>query len=259
MYGKLPLALTAVTLVAAAAAVLAVAGPGDPVPTYTGCLSPNGGTINNLAAGDDPLKQCNDNSSEIRVSSGDVTSVSAGTGLIGGGDNGDLSLSVDPTQVQTRVTGHCLIPGGAIEEVNEDGSVECSRGPRGVALVRFANGSVPDDSGTIGSLALASGNWLVFAKVALTQENPQSLSPTVRVYCELEAPDASHDVAEWQSDTSVYAPSGVISLIATVPSGAGASVKVNCTDFGSSVDHADAKWSSLRIAAFELSDLVIAH
>lgn len=255
MHGKLPLALTVVTVVAAAAAVFALAGSGDPVPTYTGCLSPSGGTINNLAAGDTPLKECN-NSSQIRVSSGDVTGVSAGTGLIGGGDNGDLSLSVDPTQVQTRVNGDCLFPGGAIEEINEDGSVECSRGPRGFALEN-SGGSVPDDSSTIGSLSLPGGNWLVFAKVALTQENPGSLSPTVRVACSLHVSAGFGDNAGWQSDTSVFAPSGVISLIATVASAGSATINVDCTDFGSSVEHADAKWSSLRIAAFQLSDLIV--
>jgi hypothetical protein len=67
------------------------------VPSYTGCLSPILNTIYDVAPGDQPAHGCVRPAAVIHLSSGDVTSLVAGTGLVGGGDNGDLSLSLAPS------------------------------------------------------------------------------------------------------------------------------------------------------------------
>lgn len=53
-----------------------------------------------------------------------VTDVIAETGLSGGGSGGDVSLSVDPSYVQRRVSSTCEA-GSYIQAVAEDGTVTC--------------------------------------------------------------------------------------------------------------------------------------
>lgn len=55
---------------------------------------------------------------------GDITSVGAGSGLVGGATVGSANLAVDFNVAQTRVTGTCL--SGGFASVGSDGSVTCS-------------------------------------------------------------------------------------------------------------------------------------
>lgn len=63
------------------------------VKSYTGCLTP-GGTLYKIAEGDAPRKPCISPDVVAHVSGGDITSITAGTGLTGGGTNGAVGLAI---------------------------------------------------------------------------------------------------------------------------------------------------------------------
>ena len=95
---KKALSLALVVAATCLAAVTTAAPSADAaVPTYTGCLN-RLNLIVQVAVGDAPANPpCRDAGAQIvHFAGGDLTSLTAGTGLTGGGGNGDVSIALAP-------------------------------------------------------------------------------------------------------------------------------------------------------------------
>jgi len=81
---------------ALAISTTAVAGHGTSgVKSYTGCLVPKDGVVIKIKEGVTPASPCTGGSVEAHLSGGDITKISVEGGLTGGGDNGEVTISLD--------------------------------------------------------------------------------------------------------------------------------------------------------------------
>jgi hypothetical protein len=94
---RLGVVLGAIVLVAAGAALAygatRVSTPGV---TLTGCLQRDG-DLQDVAVGASPRHRCGKRETEVSIGNGDITAVSAGTGIQGGADSGEASVAVAPS------------------------------------------------------------------------------------------------------------------------------------------------------------------
>lgn len=87
-------ALAAAVLVGAAMGGTVLAA-GDSVPTLTGCLANKDQTLIKVKLGNQPASPCSGGQTLVHFSGGDITSITVGDGLTGGGTNGDVAIGLD--------------------------------------------------------------------------------------------------------------------------------------------------------------------
>ncbi len=136
------------------------------------------------------------------ASTGSLTGVTAGSGLTGGGTTGNVTLNVDTTALQTRVSASCAA-GESIRAINADGSVTCEADDVGTgSVIDVLAGTGLSGGGTTGAITLhadftgSTGTADSIARSDHTHTNYADSSATLAgLSC------ASGQVAKWDGST----------------------------------------------------------
>lgn len=94
---------------------------------------------------------------------GDITAVSAGTGLFGGGTSGNVTLRANTTYLQRRVSGTCAT-GSSIRVINADGTVSCQTDTSGSSLWTQSGSNIYYNAGSIGVGTTPSSSYKIYSK-----------------------------------------------------------------------------------------------
>ena len=116
------------------------------------------------AASEIPLSIFN-NDSGFTTNTGDITGVTAGTGLSGGGSSGGVTLALDFSEL-TDMTGDIS---GTTEFILQDGTTESRKAASEIKLSNFNNDSgFTTTSGTVTSVALSAGDLIDISGSTIT-------------------------------------------------------------------------------------------
>jgi hypothetical protein len=87
--------LAVIVTASLAGSALAVGTLATSVPTVTGCLANKDSVLIKVKIGDLPATPCSTGQTLVHLSGGDITSITVGAGLTGGGTGGDITIGLD--------------------------------------------------------------------------------------------------------------------------------------------------------------------
>jgi hypothetical protein len=158
---RLPIASVPYALRADVASLLGPYGPEDVQERVTGSCAA-GSSIRAIAADGTVSCEIDD------AGTGDITGVAAGTGLVGGGSAGDVSLSVDTTVIQRRIGATCAA-GSSIRAIAADGAVTCETDDVGAGdITGVAAGTGLSGGGAAGDVSLSVDTTVIQRRVGAT-------------------------------------------------------------------------------------------
>jgi hypothetical protein len=142
---------------------------------------------------------------------------------------------VKPEVIQRRIDSFCAT-GQAIKSVEQDGSVNCTKGPRAFTKVLKGDlGPLCDTGCTMGTLVLEPGTWAISAKLWVQQDlaDPDD----VFAECFLHAGGLSDRAIVVSASSFSAAATLSLQLVATLTSNVHASVECNDGDVGQAHGH----------------------
>ena len=163
---------------------------------------------------------------------GDITGVTAGTGLTGGGASGAVTLNVDTTAIQSRVVGTCS-GGQFMTAINAAGTVTCAPETGTGDITGVTAGTGLTGGGTSGTVALSVDSAAVQTRVSAAcaaGSSIRAISQTGGVTCETDDAPTSGDSSITVAGNAISVSANSIGMReANLPSGWSFSTNANVT------------------------------
>ena len=205
----------AVVMIAALVGGAAAGHLATDVKSYTGCVSKDGAIIK-VKEGAAPSSACSGGQTQIHLSAGDITSISVGAGLTGGGVNGAVSIGLDAsfTLPQDCVAGEIVERSASGWTCGDDDDTTYAAGT-GLDLSAGNVFSLESDNLVVNGESCAAGQY-VSGIGTDGHVNCATLPSATQIQAYATALNGEFDLGGTETVLALNAPAGNYLLFATV-------------------------------------------